>query len=123
MNFLTEFEIASDVENENKLRRSGAGVARQISRLSDRRQSFFFQAEDGIRDDLVTGVQTCALPILARSAPVTGQCCPHPRPRAAHNPDVKGIRVNAEKRRLDEDRLGQRAWRHWGPYLDRKSVV
>src|SRR5207244_9432724 len=26
--------------------------------------SFFFQAEDGIRDDLVTGVQTCALPIL-----------------------------------------------------------
>src|SRR5205823_10448104 len=26
--------------------------------------SFFFQAEDGIRDKLVTGVQTCALPIL-----------------------------------------------------------
>src|SRR6266536_2025758 len=25
---------------------------------------FFFQAEDGIRDPLVTGVQTCALPIL-----------------------------------------------------------
>src|SRR5438552_6761789 len=24
---------------------------------------FFFQAQDGIRDDLVTGVQTCALPI------------------------------------------------------------
>ena len=31
---------------------------------------FFFQAEDGIRDDLVTGVQTCALPI---SATRTGQ--------------------------------------------------
>src|SRR5687767_15993188 len=34
---------------------------------------FFFQAEDGIRDKLVTGVQTCALPIseilvLARRA-------------------------------------------------------
>src|SRR5947208_13501075 len=27
---------------------------------------FFFQAEDGIRDDLVTGVQTCALPIYTR---------------------------------------------------------
>src|SRR3989441_8218616 len=27
---------------------------------------FFFQAEDGIRDKLVTGVQTCALPILLR---------------------------------------------------------
>src|SRR6476661_8908377 len=26
---------------------------------------FFFQAEDGIRDSSVTGVQTCALPILA----------------------------------------------------------
>src|SRR5689334_24616413 len=25
---------------------------------------FFFQAEDGIRDGTVTGVQTCALPIL-----------------------------------------------------------
>src|SRR5229473_6181181 len=27
---------------------------------------FFFQAEDGIRDKLVTGVQTCALPIWNR---------------------------------------------------------
>src|SRR2546425_1246754 len=26
---------------------------------------FFFQAEDGIRDKLVTGVQTCALPICS----------------------------------------------------------
>src|SRR5256714_5207321 len=29
---------------------------------------FFFQAEDGIRDKLVTGVQTCALPISGRDA-------------------------------------------------------
>src|SRR6266852_8842651 len=28
---------------------------------------FFFQAEDGIRDATVTGVQTCALPIYARA--------------------------------------------------------
>src|SRR5207249_7226386 len=28
---------------------------------------FFFQAEDGIRDRNVTGVQTCALPILGES--------------------------------------------------------
>src|SRR2546430_10095389 len=28
---------------------------------------FFFQAEDGIRDLTVTGVQTCALPIFAKS--------------------------------------------------------
>src|SRR5205823_9583208 len=29
---------------------------------------FFFQAEDGIRDKLVTGVQTCALPIFNRDS-------------------------------------------------------
>src|SRR5699024_11765863 len=29
---------------------------------------FFFQAEDGIRDRNVTGVQTCALPIYVRPA-------------------------------------------------------
>src|SRR5690349_22789701 len=31
---------------------------------------FFFQAEDGIRDLYVTGVQTCALPISAEERPV-----------------------------------------------------
>src|SRR5690606_41020679 len=30
--------------------------------------SFFFQAEDGIRDFHVTGVQTCALPICSTSS-------------------------------------------------------
>src|SRR2546430_9232949 len=30
---------------------------------------FFFQAEDGIRDLTVTGVQTCALPISLRVGP------------------------------------------------------
>ena len=29
---------------------------------------FFFQAEDGIRVRLVTGVQTCALPIYSRTS-------------------------------------------------------
>src|SRR6266496_4857380 len=33
---------------------------------------FFFQAEDGIRDLYVTGVQTCALPIYARHHRVPG---------------------------------------------------
>src|SRR5207247_8345957 len=49
---------------------------------------FFFQAEDGIRDPLVTGVQTCALPISPLSR---GQAPgPHgpeppvgPRPRSS----------------------------------------
>src|SRR2546430_12394612 len=31
---------------------------------------FFFQAEDGIRDLTVTGVQTCALPISSPTGPV-----------------------------------------------------
>src|SRR2546421_2550375 len=33
---------------------------------------FFFQAEDGIRDLIVTGVQTCALPISAGTLPGAG---------------------------------------------------
>src|SRR2546425_2078618 len=37
-----------------------------MKRAGDMRFFFFFQAEDGIRDKLVTGVQTCALPIYAR---------------------------------------------------------
>src|SRR5256885_4865165 len=35
-----------------------------VSRSCVYRSVFFFQAEDGIRDYKVTGVQTCALPIL-----------------------------------------------------------
>src|SRR5206468_10017845 len=31
---------------------------------------FFFQAEDGIRDLIVTGVQTCALPISRNTMPL-----------------------------------------------------
>src|SRR5258708_7851930 len=39
---------------------------------------FFFQAEDGIRDDLVTGVQTCALPISsATETSIPGVHMPH----------------------------------------------
>src|SRR2546422_11676764 len=34
---------------------------------------FFFQAEDGIRDVAVTGVQTCALPISFRSFRLDGE--------------------------------------------------
>ena len=33
-------------------------------RVTNVTEGFFFQAEDGIRDYKVTGVQTCALPIL-----------------------------------------------------------
>src|SRR2546422_1937071 len=40
------------------------------------RAFFFFQAEDGIRDVAVTGVQTCALPIFSKR---TGTCIPRPQ--------------------------------------------
>src|SRR5687767_15379425 len=48
---------------------------------------FFFQAEDGIRAKLVTGVQTCALPISGRAgvrAPQEG------RRREGHQPRPPG---------------------------------
>src|SRR6266568_5264829 len=41
---------------------------------------FFFQAEDGIRDGTVTGVQTCALPIShERTITITGRTVVPPR--------------------------------------------
>src|SRR5256885_9478307 len=39
-----------------------------VNRLCSSEYLFFFQAEDGIRDYKVTGVQTCALPIFGRAA-------------------------------------------------------
>src|SRR5258708_24977838 len=45
---------------------SRAGDMRVVAYYALFRVFFFFQAEDGIRDDLVTGVQTCALPISKR---------------------------------------------------------
>src|ERR1022692_2391165 len=50
---------------------------------------FFFQAEDGIRDYKVTGVQTCALPIwhvLDCPCPWSNICCTlTPRSASIHN--------------------------------------
>src|SRR5207249_5575706 len=57
---------------------------------------FFFQAEDGIRDRNVTGVQTCALPILRagrdqRDPPVAAL------PQAGEVPIALGAAVGAEE--------------------------
>src|SRR2546422_3792254 len=55
---------------------------------------FFFQAEDGIRDVAVTGVQTCALPIFGGSTvavvPNQGRVFFHLKPRA-ERPDVEQV--------------------------------
>src|SRR5207245_4242732 len=51
--------------------------------------SFFFQAEDGIRDATVTGVQTCALPIYPQELRQLGEEGPLPAigHGPAHGPD------------------------------------
>ena len=53
-----------DQEEEGRRYRTGQGLKKGcITSVGDIMGGFFFQAEDGIRDRLVTGVQTCALPI------------------------------------------------------------
>src|SRR5438445_12935774 len=46
---------------------------------------FFFQAEDGIRDIGVTGVQTCALPILSSGQELDASLSTHVIPDDTHN--------------------------------------
>src|SRR2546426_7540721 len=45
--------------------------------LTTREKAVFFQAEDGIRDYKVTGVQACALPILMET-PCSARTAPYP---------------------------------------------
>src|SRR5206468_5505338 len=72
---------------------------------------FFFQAEDGIRDLIVTGVQTCALPISApcrrpsrcRGSSCSGTCrsrCSTPAARTT-------ARARPRTRRSEERRVGK----------------
>src|SRR2546430_8332835 len=57
---------------------------------------FFFQAEDGIRDLTVTGVQTCALPIFP--APVPVPLAPPPSPATNAKPaSVKAPSTNSAR--------------------------
>src|SRR5690625_7866262 len=63
---------------------------------------FFFQAEDGIRDGHVTGVQTCALPIYNFRQPV--QLTLNRRLPAMHLPFVASPVVDE---RSEERRVGK----------------
>src|SRR3989441_8804316 len=70
---------------------------------------FFFQAEDGIRDKLVTGVQTCALPILTMIRRAVEQ-----RPDDGYIVDSLGwayYRIRSEERRV-----GKECRSRWSPY-------
>src|SRR5260370_24067008 len=49
-----------------------------------RRVVFFFQAEDGIRDSSVTGVQTCALPISSVITLNSRKFATHPMWQSRH---------------------------------------
>src|SRR2546425_13103667 len=69
--------------------------------------TLFFQAEDGIRDKLVTGVQTCALPISRAGA----QSCGGP-PAQRSFPEGGGRAEQGEGRpgepgRSEERRVGK----------------
>src|SRR2546429_4241885 len=82
---------------------------------------FFFQAEDGIRDVAVTGVQTCALPI---SLPKVETMQPQPI-----SPYGVQIRRRALRRGISQvlrprNRLPSLLQYFWpAPGSDRKSVV
>src|SRR5438093_8535194 len=87
--------------------------------------NFFFQAEDGIRDWSVTGVQTCALPISGCGRPwppdsVRGRYPAAGRAHRAHRAlrNSRG-RNSALRRRRPETRRTQSC----GSERDRKSVV
>src|SRR5205823_12241301 len=64
---------------------------------------FFFQAEDGIRDKLVTGVQTCALPIWSGTAPFNARLrdgshrASRRRTAPSPSPDPAGLSVGGHR--------------------------
>src|SRR3989440_2856587 len=94
---------------------------------------FFFQAEDGIRDLIVTGVQTCALPIsVACQRAAAGYERRAARPSGAHRRDAEPAgppsRAVARERgrvgrpgparalRSEERRVGKECRSRWSPY-------
>src|SRR2546430_7974218 len=95
---------------------------------------FFFQAEDGIRDLTVTGVQTCALPICVaerRDAMFAGEKINVTERRAVLHvalraPQGEHIEVDGEDvvpevhevldRRSEERRVGKECRSRWSPY-------
>src|ERR1022692_5233822 len=72
--------------------------------------ALLFQAEDGIRDYKVTGVQTCALPIyVIRRAELLGR---------AHRPErsnAEAIQPAAVLHRSEERRVGKEGRSRWSP--------
>src|SRR5688500_20139533 len=92
---------------------------------------FFFQAEDGIRDYKVTGVQTCALPILIeRRGFAPARICAFTfTNKAAEEIGSRlvelGAAASAAKRgtihRSEERRVGKECRSGWSPDHKRKK--
>src|SRR5256885_12895218 len=91
--------------------------------------SFFFQAEDGIRDYKVTGVQTCALPICRQVELIADTRCEaqntlRRRRQRLHLTgqqldDVVGNAALLDSRhipRSEERRVGKECRSRWSPY-------
>src|SRR5688572_33310541 len=81
---------------------------------------FFFQAEDGIRDLTVTGVQTCALPIcrspIRRCSPRRWKC---PKRRSARS--SRSRKSRSRWKRSEERRVGKECRSRWSPYHHKKK--
>src|SRR5205823_9984783 len=75
---------------------------------------FFFQAEDGIRDKLVTGVQTCALPISFFDTWTSHKIPNFP----AHTAAFRALHYSLEPsilNRSEERRVGKECRSRWSP--------
>src|SRR5207302_8050582 len=86
---------------------------------------FFFQAEDGIRDFHVTGVQTCALPISRRRRQmlqynIAVQHLPSPPRRGCRPGSGRTCRVK-RKKRSEERRVGKECRHRWGKDHEKKK--
>src|SRR5205823_9610732 len=84
---------------------------------------FFFQAEDGIRDKLVTGVQTCALPIWLASGPGISVAELIENPDRINSIDFRAFEAEVGKytigdireERSEERRVGKECRCRWSP--------
>src|SRR3712207_8058281 len=80
---------------------------------------FFFQAEDGIRDIGVTGVQTCALPISMRHAHLLGASEPLMHrlvPALVAEMGAAYPELVRAQPRSEERRVGKECRSRWSPY-------
>src|SRR5207248_4586570 len=79
--------------------------------------SFFFQAEDGIRDRTVTGVQTCALPISRRRSI---RAVDHPGRPGRRREDAAGAGARPIAR-SEERRVGKECRWRWARYDEKRK--